>query len=565
MHNTVNYVVSALREHPELALFLTLAIGFLIGRIKLRGFGLGAVVGCLLAGVAIGQLNIPIPPLVKSVFFSLFLFTTGYKVGPQFFRGLRSDAVPQLAMTLVLCVTCLIAAFITSKILGYDVGTAAGLLAGAFTESTVIGTAGEAIQRLELSAAERAALVNNIPVAYAVTYLVGTAFLVWFIPNVGPRLMRVNLRDEAERMRAQEKAHDETEEHIMSAARSFDVRAYRVTNPDLINKTVAQIEQIPQRIRAFIVRIRSGGTINQPTPDVVIRDGDVIAVISPYAAHVTRGGVIGPEVNDPELLDVPIESLDVVVTNRSVEGKSLVELAQLDFARGVFLSKLSRSGIELPISTAIRIDRGDVMRLIGPVPEVEEAAKALGYADRKTAETDMVFVGIGIFIGGLLGLLSWVAWGVPLTLTASGGALIMGLIFGWLRSVYQTFGRIPEPAIWIFDTVGLCIFIAIVGLNAGPSFISGLQTTGISLVFSGLMVAIVPHVVTILFGRYVLKMNPLILLGVCTGAGTITAALRAVQDEAKSNIPALGYTIPYALGNIILTAWGPVLVALMSI
>lgn len=205
------------------------------------------------------------------------------------------------------------------------------------------------------------------------------------------------------------------------------------------------------------------------------------------------------------------------------------------------------------------------MRLIGAVPEVERAVSVLGYPDRKTTETDMVFVGLGIFLGGLVGLLSWVVAGIPLTLTASGGALIMGLIFGWLRSIYRHFGRIPEPAIWIFDTVGLCIFIAIVGLNAGPSFISGLQKTGISLIFAGLIVAVIPHVVAILFGRYVLNMNPLILLGACTGAGTITAALRAVQDEAKSNVPALGYTIPYALGNIVLTAWGPVLVALMSI
>lgn len=565
MQNIVTYIVTSLREHPELALFLTLAIGFLIGRIKIRGFSLGVVVGCLLAGVVVGQLNIPIPAIVKAVFFSLFLFATGYKVGPQFFRGLKRDAAPQLAMTVVLCVTCLAAAFGISKFAGYDVGTASGLLAGAFTESTVIGTAGEAIQRLAIPESERTVLVNNIPVAYAVTYLIGTAFLVWFIPKVGPRLMRVNLREEAERMRADEKGRDESDEQIMSAARSFDVRAYRVTNPELIGKTVSQIEKLPQHVRAFVVRVRSGDKIMQSAPELMIHDGDVIAVITPYVAHVARGAVIGPEVSDPELLDLPIESLDVVVTNRKIDGQPLAELARREFARGVFLARLTRSGFELPVSTTTRIDRGDVIRLIGTLPEVEAAAKVLGYADRKTSETDMVFVGLGIFLGGLIGLLSWVAWGVPLTLTASGGALVMGLVFGWLRSVYHTFGRIPEAAIWIFDTVGLCIFIAIVGLNAGPSFISGLRTTGISLVFAGLIVAILPHVVTILFGRYVLKMNPLIVLGVCTGAGTITAALRAVQDEAQSNVPALGYTIPYALGNIILTAWGPVLVALMSI
>ncbi len=561
----MDYIAAALRQNPELAIFLTIAIGFLIGRIKFRSFSLGIVVGCLFAGVLIGQLDIKVPPLVKTIFFDLFLFTTGYKVGPQFFRGLKGDAVPQVALTVLLCVTCLLTAFGFSKLLGYDVGTAAGLLAGAFSESTVIGTAGQAIQRLALPEAEKAALINNIPVAYAVTYLIGTAALVWFLPTIGPKLMGVNLRTEAERMRSQSAGSGDTSEGVTSAARTFDVRAYRVTNPNLFNMTIAQLEMRPEQARVFVLRVRSGDQILESRPDVLVREGDVIAVIGRQEIHVTRGDTIGPEVNDPSLLDIPMESLDVVVTNRATDGKSLAELAQLQFARGVFLSKFTRSGIDMPILPESRIDRGDVLRLIGPLPEVERAAKELGYPDRRTSATDMVFVGLGIFLGGLVGLLSIVAWGVPLTLTASGGALVMGLVFGWLRSVYPFFGRIPEPAIWIFDTVGLCMFIGIVGLSAGPSFISGLQASGISLVFVGLVSALLPHTVGILFGRYVLKMNPLIVLGACAGAGTITAALRAVQDEAQSSIPALGYTVPYAVGNILLTAWGPVLVAMMSI
>jgi len=224
-----------------------------------------------------------------------------------------------------------------------------------------------------------------------------------------------------------------------------------------------------------------------------------------------------------------------------------------------------RAGQDIPIAAGTTIDRGDVLCLIGVKPEVERAAKEIGYADRPTTSTDMVFVGTGIVIGGFVGLLSVTVVGIPLTLTASGGALIMGLVFGWLRSVYPFFGRIPEAAIWIFDTVGLCIYIGVVGLSAGPSFIAGLQKTGISLVFVGLAAALLPHTLGILFGRYVLRMEPLIVLGACAGAGTITAALRAIQDEARSSVPALGYTVPYAIGNILLTAWGPVLVALMTI
>src|SRR5206468_2474133 len=272
-----------------------------------------------------------------------------------------------LAVTVVLCVTCLVSAFTASKLLGYDMGTAAGLLAGAFTESTVIGTAADAINRLALPAAEKTALVNNIPVAYAVTYLVGTAFIV-------------------------------------------------------------------------------------PERDTIIRPGDVLAVMTRSELLMARGAEIGPEVNDTELLDFPVEVLDVVVTSRAMAGKTMKDLAAFESAHGVFLQKLVRLGQPMPFTLETGIDRGDVLSLIGAKPDVERAAKDLGYPDRPTVTTDMIFVGLGIFIGGLVGLLTVTVGGLPLTLTASGGALIMGLVFGWLRSVRPTFGRIPEAAMWVFET-----------------------------------------------------------------------------------------------------------------
>ncbi len=561
----MTYIVQALQNNPELAVFLTLAVGFLIGRLKFGSFSLGIVVGTLFAGVLIGQLDIKVPGIVKTIFFDLFLFTTGYKVGPQFFRGLKQDALPQVALTVVLCVACLLTAFGFSKLLGYDIGTAAGLLAGAFSESTVIGTAGEAIQRLAIPDVEKTALLNSIPVAYAVTYLIGTASLVWFIPTIGPKLMGINLREEGARMQAEIGTAAELEPGVVSGSKFFDVRSYKVTNPVLFDKTIAELEALPREARVFIARIRRGHEIIEAVPASVIRKDDVVAVLARQEVHVQGRDAVGPEVDDKALLDLPIETLDVVVTRKAMDGKTIAELSKHEFARGVFLRRLTRSGVEMPVAATTTIDRGDVLRLVGTKPEVERAADELGYPDRPTSATDMVFVGTGIVLGGLVGLLSVTIGSVPLTLTASGGALVMGLVFGWLRSVYPFFGRIPEPAIWIFDTVGLCIFIGVVGLTAGPSFFSGLQETGVSLVAVGLVSALLPHTIGILFGRYVLRMNPLIVLGACAGAGTITAALRAVQEESGSNVPALGYTVPYAIGNILLTAWGPVLVALMTI
>jgi putative transport protein len=276
----MDYFVKALQEHQELAIFVCLAVGFLIGRIKIGTFSLGTVVGTLLAGVIIGQMDIKVSPVVKNVFFDLFLFTTGYKVGPQFFRGLKKDALPQLVITVVLCVTCLLAAYVGARIMGYDMGTTAGLLAGAFTESTVIGTAGDAINRLNISAAEKTTLTNNIPVAYAVTYLIGTAFIVWFLPNIGPKLMGVNLKEEGRKLQAKLSSAEEAEAGVQSAFQQFGVRAYRVTNPKLLNKTIAELEAMPREMRAFISRIRRDGAIVEPDPTMVIHEGDVVAVVT---------------------------------------------------------------------------------------------------------------------------------------------------------------------------------------------------------------------------------------------------------------------------------------------
>ena len=565
----MDYLIKALQQNPELAIFLALAMGFAMGRLKIGSFSLGTVVGTLFAGVLIGQLDIKVSALVKTVFFDLFLFTTGSKVGPQFFRGLKRDALPQMALTLVLCVTCLVTALIAAKLFGYDIGTAAGLLAGAFTESTVIGTAGDAINRLAISAEEKAQLLNNIPVAYAVTYLVGTTAVVWFLPTIGPKLMGVNLQDEAKKMQAQVSGGKEAQPGIISPARSFDVRAYRVTNEKLINRTIAEIDAMPQDVRVSIQRIRRGDKLIEAEPNTVLQQGDIIAVAARGELLVERGNVIGPEVADKELLDFPVEVLDVVLTNKALVGKALKDLAAAEpwrtQFRGIFLRKLTRAGAEMPITMTMQAERGDLLSLVGAKGDVDRAVAAIGYADWPSTATDMIFVGAGIFFGGLVGLLTVTIAGLPITLTASGGALIMGLVFGWLRSVFPAFGRIPEAAMWIFDTVGLSVFIGVVGLSAGPSFIAGLQKSGVSLVFVGLVAAILPHLVAILFGRYVLNMNPVILLGACSGAGTMTAALRAIQDEAQSKLPALGYTVPYAVGNIVLTAWGPVIVALMSV
>jgi putative transport protein len=514
----------------------------------------------------IGQLDIKVDPLVKVVFFDLFLFATGYKVGPQFFRGLKKNAGPQVALTVVLCVTSLVTTVTAAKIMGYDSGTAAGLMAGAFTESTVIGTAGQTIQRLDLPEEEKQRQLNNIPVAYAVSYLVGTGFVVWFLSSLAPRLLKVDLKAESRKLEAAMGSGPGSEPSSdpagRSAYREWDLRAFRVTEGSAAaNRSIRDFEQQFAPARVFVERVRQGGSLAEPAPEITLRPGDTVVIGARHDVMLAHAASLGTEVQDRDLMDFPVAAMDVVLTNKALAERTLADLAGLH-GRGVMLMRLVRGGEEIPFSADTVVNRGDLLRLAGAKADVERAGRALGYVERPSSETDVVFVGLGILAGGLLGSLTLMVGTLPLSLTASGGALIMGLVFGWLRSVRPTFGRIPEPALWVFDTIGLAVFIGVVGLSAGPSFVAGLRQMGPSLLLVGFVVAVTPHITALLFGRYVLKMNPVILFGACSGAGTVTAALRAIQDEAGSKLPVLGYTVPYAIGNILLTAWGPVIVML---
>ena len=326
-------MLNALRDHPELAIFLTLAAGFVIGRIRIGSFKLGNVVGTLIAGVLIGQLDIKVDPTVKAVFFSLFLFATGYKVGPQFFRGLKKNALTQVVLTVVFCVTSLVTTVVAARLLGYDSGTAAGLMAGAFTESTVIGTASDTIDRLDMPEAEKTRLKNNIPVAYAVSYLVGTGFVVWFLSAVAPRLLRIDLKAESRKLAAQVSSAGQTSDQGLHLAyREWSIRAYRLADVSA-GRTVADLERSASPERVFVERIRRGAEIIDAAPETVLQSGDVVAVAARRRVLLSGSLPLGEEVEDPALLDFPMATLDVVVTKREVGGATALRPGRTTRAR----------------------------------------------------------------------------------------------------------------------------------------------------------------------------------------------------------------------------------------
>ena len=553
------WIVNTLRAHPELVIFLTLGLGYFVGGIKMGSFSLGSVTGTLLIGVLIGQLDIAISPEIKSMFFTMFLFAIGYSVGPQFVRGVARDGAPQALFAVVISVLALAATYLAAKMAGFDVGLAAGLMAGAQTISASIGLATTAINSSGIENPQ--AMLNQIPVAYAITYLWGTIGTGIILSMLGPKLLGVNLEEECKKYEA-ELSKGQPEAGMNAAWHQLEMRAFEIAaDGKAAGKKVAEIEALHPDTRMYIERVRQNGKIIDFDADTLIQAGDVVAISGPTDALIALEQH-AKEVADKELLEVPVESVDLVITHKDVNGETLIDLAGKDFARGVYLQSITRgaTSVDVPVLAQTTLHRGDILKISGTSTHINRIAKSIGYADRPTNLTDMVWVGLFIVVFGLIGTLTMKIGGVPLTLSSSGGVLIGGLILGWLRGVHPTFGSLPAPTQWFMNSVGLNVFIAIVGISAGPGFVAGLMDNGVSLLIWGIVATSVPMLLAPYIGKYIFKFHPAINLGCCGGSRTSTASVAMVSDVAKSNIPMLGYTVPYAVSNTLLTLWGLVIV-----
>ena len=559
----VHDIVEICRSYPQIVVFLAIAIGYFVGKMKFHGFNIGSTAGVLLAALLLGQMSIEVPPLLKGVSFALFIFCMGYKVGPQFFGALKKEGLHYIWLSLFLAVLGLVIAIVLGKAFGFDKGTTAGLLAGSMTQSSVIGTAEGAIKHLAISAADQITLESNVAVAYAITYLFGTAGLIFFFKMI-PRLMKINLRSEARKLE-EEMSGGSGEIHkrpeLFSWYKRLNLRAYRITSKNILGQTVSELES-QFRGKVAVEKLKRADLVIDPAPGTVIQSGDVVAMIGDRREFLKADEKIGPEVDDRGAVDLIGEILNICVLKPEAVGKTLGEIST-EYGHGCFLRKITRQGHELPLTRNTVVHKSDILQVAGAQKDVEKFVTYLGYPERPTVVTDLVMMGLGCVLGALIGLIVIPVMGIPITLGIGGGVLLSGLVFGWLRSLHPTFGQIPSGAQWVFTDLGLNLFIACVGLTAGPRAIHALQTTGASLFLAGVILTLTPHTIGLIFGRLVLKMNPVLLLGALTGAGTCTATLNALKEEADSAVPVLGYTVPFAFGNVLLTIWGTVLINVM--
>lgn len=553
-------------KYPEMGVYLAVGIGYVIGRFKFCGIGLGVVTGSLLGGIFIGNFfHVPVSDQAKATLFLLFLFGIGYSVGPGFFRNLKGDGWRWALLGVFVPVVGLVAAYGVARFLKLDPGYSAGLLSGSLTESPIIGTASEAIRALAIPDEQKTQWIAHIAVADAICYIFGTLGVILCCGTLGPKLLGINVR-------AESKALEETLgiEHsrpgVHSGWHPIGVRAFTIPiGGPAVGKTLAEAERAVRANRLFVERIRRAGEIFTPLSTTVFEAGDTVAVLGRTEVLVSVFGPRSSEVADAELLDIPIASFDLYVTSKTIAGKSLEAIVNdVPEVRGVLLRGITRGDQSLPIGKQTVVLRGDTLHVTGSEAAVRNLGPIIGRVTQPAQETDLAILGIAVFLGVLVGAVTIPIGHLRMALGTSVGTLLAGLAVGWLRSVKPWFAGMPDAAISFMKSMGLAAFVAMVGLKAGPLFITALREYGLLLFFGGAIVTLAPLLAGLLFGRYILRVNPVLLLGGIAGAQTMIAGVAAVQEKSGSSVAMLGYSYTVAFGHILLTTWGTIIISLMT-
>lgn len=546
-------VIQLLRGQPVIVLFLLLGFGYLLGRIKVAGFSFGPIAGVLLAAIVFGSFGFRISPGAQAVGFALFIFSVGYQAGPRFIEVLKAQGLQYLALAVFVVVVGFVTTWLAGVVLHLPLGGNAGLLSGALTSSPALAAAQDAVRSglVALPAGGTAETVlATIGSCYAISYVVGTLGIVAIV-SVFPKIIGLDLAAGAQRL----------EQFVeQDASEPLQARAYRVQNQEFTRET---LRELAQRLwdGLAVVRIRRASAWVTQAPDEHLRIGDELYAYG-YAKFF-RGGIdrAGPEIPILSETELSVSQRHVVVARRGAVGKTL---RNLDLARryGLLVCEVRRDGHPLPVARDLVLQRGDVLTVVGPVRGIKALPETLGPVEANPIETDMMTFAFGVALGAALGLLSTTVGGIPLTLGMAGGLLLIGIAVGWLNSARPTVGRFPDAARWVLMEFGLLVFIAGVGLSAGSGILDTLRHSGIGLIVAAALVVALPLSLGYIFGRKVLKLDPVLLLGALTGAMTSGPALSLVTKEAQSSLPALGYTGTYALASILLTLAGTLIMHL---
>ncbi|MBB2932507.1 aspartate-alanine antiporter [Paraburkholderia silvatlantica] len=551
-------------KSPEIALFLSLAVGYWIGQINFGKFQLGGVGGSLLAAVVVSQVGVTVDNGVKAVMFAVFIYAVGYDSGPGFFNSLNRKTLREIAMAVFMALAGLATVLVCAKLFHLNKGLAAGLAAGGMTQSAIIGTAGDAIARLGLPPDQVKAMQADVAIGYAVTYVFGSLGAIIVCVNILPKFMGRSLKDaSADAEREMSGGNAAAGPGQITALPELFGRVFRVGNA--AGKTVKQIE-LAEGDFVAVEKIRRAGKMLDAAPDFVLSRDDVVLVVGRREQMVEVGALIGPEVPDSGGMSLVMQTRQLVFTKKGMNHTTIAEVRKnvdRDLRHGVYIEKIERVGQPVPLLPETKLEHGDVVTIYGTATDTKRAVQAAGYELAYSNKTDFIYMGVGLVLGLLVGLIVVNVAGIPLTLGSGGGCLLAGLVFGWMRGKHPMYGVMPPAASQLLKDFGLAAFVAVVGLNSGLQAVVTIKQSGLTIFLLGVVVTIVPLILTMLFGRYVLRYNnAAILAGALSGARSANPAFGGVLDKAESAVPTVPFAITYAIANVLLTLLGPLVVGL---
>lgn len=550
-------VASLLNGNYILLLFVVLALGLCLGKVRLGSVQLGNSIGVLVVSLLLGQQHFSINTEALNLGFMLFIFCVGVEAGPNFFSIFFRDGKNYLMLALVMVGTAMLLAFGLGRLFGWDIGLTAGMLAGSMTSTPVLVGAGDTLRNTLGSTKILGPELDNLSLGYALTYLIGLVSLI-FGARYLPKLQHQDLSTSAQQIARERGLDTDSQRKVYLPV----IRAYRV-GQELVawadGKNLRELG-IYRQTGCYIERIRRNGILATPDGDAVLQYGDEIALVGYPDAHSRLDPSFrnGKEVFDRDLLDMRIVTEEVVVKNNNTVGKRLSQINLTDY--GCFLNRVIRSQIEMPIDDSIVLNKGDVLQISGDARRVKSLAERIGFISIHSQVTDLLAFCAFFIVGLMIGLITFQFKTITFGIGNAAGLLFAGIMLGFLRANHPTFGYIPQGALNMVKEFGLMVFMAGIGLSAGAGINHGLGAVGGQMLLSGLIVSLVPVVICFIFGAYVLRMNRALLFGAIMGARTCAPAMEIISDTARSNIPALGYAGTYAIANVLLTLAGTFIV-----
>lgn len=549
-------VANLLSANDILLLFVVLALGLCLGKLRFGPIQLGNSIGVLVVSLLLGQQHFAMNTDALSLGFMLFIFCVGVEAGPNFFSIFFRDGKNYLMLALVMVGSALLLTIGMGKLFGWDIGLTAGMLAGSMTSTPVLVGAGDTL-RQTLGEPQLALMQDHLSLGYALTYLLGLVSLI-VAARYLPRLQHQDLPTSAQQIARERGLDADSQRKVYLPV----IRAYRV-GAELVawsgGKNLRELG-IYRQTGCYIERIRRNGILASPDGDAVLQEGDEISLVGYPEAHARLDPSFrnGKEVFDRDLLDMRIVTEEIVVKNHNVVNRRLSQLNLTD--HGCFLNRVIRSQIEMPIDDSIILNKGDVLQVSGEARRVKSVADRIGFIAIHSQVTDLLAFCAFFIIGLMIGMVNFQFSSFNFAIGNAAGLLFAGILLGFLRANHPTFGYIPQGALTMLKEFGLMVFMAGVGLSAGSGLSHGLGSAGLQMLLCGLAVSLVPVVICYLFGAYLLRMNRALLFGAIMGARTCAPAMEIISDTARSNIPALGYAGTYAIANVLLTLAGTIIV-----